>query len=155
MEELGPLCYPGLDRVEKKHRVAIIRAADKVAARMGWACDGSIGIRGTSGRPNIYRNVCDLRSRMLGRHRGDFPSYTIDELEQQVEAAIRGEGWLAGSVEAARRHARMSTLERDGLTDTDEYRQLEAEQQRCLDEIGASLRQAMARFEAASGEAAQ
>lgn len=36
VEDLARHAYPGLDRVDKKHRVSIIRAADKVAIRCGW-----------------------------------------------------------------------------------------------------------------------
>jgi hypothetical protein len=35
-DELARICYPGLTWIEKKHRVAVIRAATKVAQRMSW-----------------------------------------------------------------------------------------------------------------------
>ena len=35
-DELATLVYPALTKVEKKHRVAVLRAADKVAARLHW-----------------------------------------------------------------------------------------------------------------------
>jgi hypothetical protein len=36
VDELVATAYPGTDEIEKKHRVAVIRAADKVAARLWW-----------------------------------------------------------------------------------------------------------------------
>lgn len=66
--ELGPIAYPGLNRVEKRHRVAILRAADKVAARLWWK-----GL--TSERPGgsiVYCNLLDVHSYALGRLRADF-----------------------------------------------------------------------------------
>ena len=36
VEELVVIAYPGLNRIEKKHRVAVRRAANKVAVREWW-----------------------------------------------------------------------------------------------------------------------
>jgi hypothetical protein len=36
-EELVTAVFPGVNRIEKKHRVAVLRAADKVAKRRDWA----------------------------------------------------------------------------------------------------------------------
>lgn len=66
--DLGSAAYPGLNRVEKRHRVAIIRAADKVASCLWWA-------KLISERPGgqiIYCNTLDVRSYALGRSRADF-----------------------------------------------------------------------------------
>jgi len=68
VDDLVPRVYPGVDRVEKKHRVSIIRAANKVVARLGW-----VGYR--AGRPGgelIYWNQNSLRSYALGMLRYDF-----------------------------------------------------------------------------------
>jgi hypothetical protein len=58
VEELAAAAYPGLNRVEKKHRVAVLRAADKVAGRLGWhkyVCE-------RPGGHIVYCNPVDLRS---------------------------------------------------------------------------------------------
>ena len=167
VEDLGPICYPGLNQVEKKHRVAIIRAADKVAARMWW------GRTYSSGVPCVYRNLCDLHSYALGEVREDYIKSVTDSRNQYRSVCVGGEAafsepdkngvcharldnakfepWLSyaenklaesekkietmarATVEnhafcgCSRCRVKLNTLERDGLTDTEEYRRLEAE----------------------------
>ena len=67
VEELAALAYPEIHIVEKRHRVAVLRAADKVAARLGWT-----GIFSkTPGRPLIYANRANPRSIGVARLRSD------------------------------------------------------------------------------------
>jgi hypothetical protein len=166
VEDLGPICYPGLNQVEKKHRVAIIRAADKVAEHMWW------GRTYSSGVPCVYRNLCDLHSYALGDEREEYmqslkgnygdvctdavfhvddqnriictginpvprgPIYkSLAELEAQAEAAIRGndnDPLFGGS---HRRRVKLNTFERDGVTDTEEYRRLKAEEEAFIEAL--------------------
>ena len=127
VEELGPICYPGLNRVEKKHRVAIIRAADNVAERMWWGCTYCSGVQ------NVYRNLCDLHSYALGKTREDCLQYHLAELspaelEKRAEKAIKENDDCDIFRGSWRRLVKINTYDRDGVTDTEEYRQLEVEQ---------------------------
>ena len=83
VEELGPIAYPGINRVEKRHRVAILRAANKVAVRLWWK-----GL--TSERPGgaiVYCNLLDVRSYALGRMRADMMdgAEPLERLESWLE----------------------------------------------------------------------
>jgi hypothetical protein len=62
VDDLVSVAYQGINRVEKKHRVATIRAADKVAARIGWACRQAE----MAGHPLVYYNLYDVRSYTIG-----------------------------------------------------------------------------------------
>ena len=62
VDELVSIAYQGINRVEKKHRVATIRAADKVAARTGWAWWRAE----MPGHPLVYYNPYDVRSYTIG-----------------------------------------------------------------------------------------
>jgi len=138
-EDLGPICYPGLNRVEKKHRVAITRAADRVADRMWWSCEPhhpSNSVAGSSA-VRVYYNLCDLRSYTLGHVRREYlqsigrnregrlafpqPRRSFSDLVAEAEKII-AEGkncWW--------RHVALNKARRDGETDTDEYKRLDAE----------------------------
>jgi hypothetical protein len=79
-DDLIVLIYPGVD-IEKKHRVAVLRAADRVAARLhwekwqceramwgnGWRAQGSL-----KGRGAVYLNPADVWSYARARLRTDF-----------------------------------------------------------------------------------
>ena len=87
--DLGPISYSGLNRVEKRHRVAIIRAADKVASRLWWA-------KLISERPGgqvVYCNTLDVRSYALGRLRAgfEFNDTPLDVIERMVEVPAPGD----------------------------------------------------------------
>jgi hypothetical protein len=62
VDDLVSVAYQGINRVEKKHRVATIRAANKVAARVGWACWQAE----MPGHPLVYYNPYDVRSYTIG-----------------------------------------------------------------------------------------
>ena len=83
IEELVPVCYPGLNRPEKKHRVAILRAADRVASRMYWQRKCAE----RPGHPVIYRNLLDVRSYTLGKLRCDmvWGGRSLTVIEQMVD----------------------------------------------------------------------
>ena len=68
VDELADLAYPGVNQIEKKHQVAVIRAADAVAKTHGW-----VGWKaGRPGHPVIYFNRLDLRSYAMGQLRTRF-----------------------------------------------------------------------------------
>jgi hypothetical protein len=86
--ELVEAVYPGRNRIEKKHRVAVLRAATKLAERLGWekwncerACQADMTDRGC-----IFANVCDVHSYTLGRLRADFlrSGEPVSELERRI-----------------------------------------------------------------------
>jgi len=65
--------YRGVNRIEKKHRVAVLRAADTVAKRLHWEkwkCErtfqGGYYEANVAGRGAVYVNMLDARSYGLG-----------------------------------------------------------------------------------------
>ena len=88
-DELVEAVYRGVNRVEKKHRVAVLRAADNVAKRLGcwekWKCERAYQTRAT-GLGCVYVNVIDLHSYAIGRLRADFLHLNdpITELEARI-----------------------------------------------------------------------
>jgi hypothetical protein len=91
-DELVKAVYRGVDRVEKKHRITVLRAADKVAKRLHWAkwqCER--GGQGGGGRGAVYVNLLDPRSYGLGRLRIDstLAGKSMAELESMLDG---GEG---------------------------------------------------------------
>ncbi|MCJ2011246.1 hypothetical protein [Methylobacterium sp. J-076] len=89
--ELGALAYPGLNRVEKRRRVAILRAADKVVRRLWWTGR-------TSERPGgavIYFNLLNVRSYALGHMRRGLvnASVPMDQLLKLMEPPQFGDPW--------------------------------------------------------------
>jgi hypothetical protein len=90
--ELGPIAYPGINRIEKKHRVSIIRAADKVAKRIAW-----VGFRTEAPAGEmVYYNLLNVRSYGLGRLRTNFLNYgyTLHELEERLDNPdVRNSEW--------------------------------------------------------------
>jgi len=89
--ELGAIVYPGLNRVEKRHRVAILRAADKVARRLWWK--GAVSER--PGGAVIYFNLLNVRSYTLGHMRRGLvnASVPVDQLLKFMEPPQFGDPW--------------------------------------------------------------
>jgi hypothetical protein len=58
VEELARAAYPGVNRVEKKHRVALLRAAHNVAERLLWRTMRG----GENGDGLTFYNPVELRS---------------------------------------------------------------------------------------------
>jgi hypothetical protein len=80
IDELAVIAYPGLIRPEKRHRVAVARAAEKVCDRMGW---GHFRVQ-FHGAPSVYFNKRSLQSYALARDRSDlFRGWTTDEVLRQ------------------------------------------------------------------------
>ena len=66
-DDLCDRAYPG-ERIERKHRVAVLRAAAKVCARTGWAKWQSEVPGGTL----VFRNVYNVMSHGMARLKSDF-----------------------------------------------------------------------------------
>ncbi|MGY4496959.1 hypothetical protein ACVWYH_000886 [Bradyrhizobium sp. GM24.11] len=110
VEELGPIAYPGLNRIEKKHRVAILRAAYAALERTGWGAF-------TSERPGghiVFFNWSDVRSYAIARMRADFvynrasvPEIIaeLDDPKDRYYKMVRpgGSWWLHVELEKAKR----------------------------------------------------
>jgi hypothetical protein len=58
VDELAAVAYPGINQVEKKHRVAVLRAAAAAAQTCGWW----YGQAQQPGHSMIYGNPLDLSS---------------------------------------------------------------------------------------------
>ena len=80
--ELAVFVYPGLNRVEKKHRVAILRAGYRVAPRLHWLtyrCE-------RPGGDIVFCNGLDVQSYTMGRARADFiwNGQSVEEISHQL-----------------------------------------------------------------------
>jgi hypothetical protein len=68
VDELATFAFPGVNLAEKKHRVSIIRAANKVAERLHWT-----GRRAQRrGGQLVFSNLLNVRSYRLGMLRRDY-----------------------------------------------------------------------------------
>lgn len=63
IKQLSILAYPGVNRIEKKHTVAVARAARKVAYDMWWDTGA---VWNEAGGPIVYYNRCNLKSYAIG-----------------------------------------------------------------------------------------
>ena len=77
VDDLAAFAYPGLNRVEKKHRVAVVRAADNVMRRLRWTCQQME----LPGHPLLYFNPLDHRSYVVGRMRVSWNSWNFSHAE--------------------------------------------------------------------------
>ena len=144
---VGELCeriYPDCERidpdyscVDKKHRVAVIRAAQSLSRRwpdLGWHYSETLG------REKIFFNANSVMSFAMARLKGDQSEYGGEEklrsslLEggKNHEYIVEGGAW--------RRHRDMWLAERDG--DTVRLQELESEQERDLESFGEQIRAA-------------
>lgn len=81
-DELCALAYPGVNRIEKKHRVAVIRAGERVCARMpAWAAWQSSEATG----PLIWANRYSVPSYTLMRARKAYPREPLDAQRRMLE----------------------------------------------------------------------
>lgn len=126
-EDLTALAYPGINRAEKKHRVAVIRAADRAARRMGWKA----WRREAPGHELVYLNLRNVRSYAIGRMRADFTrnNLTTEDLRQIVDGTHPHQRYYTKDAERAQPggawwvHVQINCAEFDGRTE-------EAEQMR-------------------------
>jgi hypothetical protein len=92
--ELGLIVYPGINRIEKKHRVSIVRAADKVAKRIAWSARRARAPAGAGGV--VYYNLLNARSYRLGMLRAGIFSRSepLRELEERLDNPdVRNAEW--------------------------------------------------------------
>lgn len=81
VEELCLVAYPGINRLEKKHRVATLRAAHKPARRLGWS-----GRRAERpGGEIVFFNLTDVRSYTLGKLRCTAAETSLSKLEERID----------------------------------------------------------------------
>ena len=79
VDDLAAAAYPGINRPEKRHRVAVLRAGRNVASRLWWACSR----REAKGGEAVFYNVLNVRSYALGRLRSDFINNDLSLVEVQ------------------------------------------------------------------------
>lgn len=119
-DELCTLAYTGLNRVEKKHRVAVIRSAANVCAKMPeWTAARSEA----ANSPLIWYNRYSLASYAMMQVRKAYPGKSVEAARQMISPAGRfhsaiGEGgsWW--------RHVQLAIARRDGDT-SERIKQLE------------------------------
>ncbi len=135
--------YTGVNRVEKKHRVAVTRAAKKVCGRTGWDCYRTESLGGTL----VFYNPFDVMSSAIGRTKADFfTNYRnndrriVDHWRTTTEG-IRGTFEPGGKnhrfiVEGGSwwRHVQLNIAARDGET-SERVQALQAEQIRATQAI--------------------
>lgn len=82
VDDLAALAYPGVNHIEKKHRVAVLRAGAAAAGACGWW----YGWAERPGHPVVYCNPLDLRSYATWNMRRDFIEGALTA--KQIEAAL-------------------------------------------------------------------
>jgi hypothetical protein len=117
IEALALACYPGINRVEKKHRIAVARAAKSVCGRTGWGWY----IDARQGGKSIYFHQRSLRSYAFARLRNDFCKNNLsdEELRQLIDgkADHRRYHSIAQSLGAFANHVRAWRVFLDGNED--------------------------------------
>jgi hypothetical protein len=89
IEELAAIVYPGATYIEKRHRVCVIRAAKKVAAKLYWyACRAD-----TPGSALVYCNGLDVRAYARGHARASVLAWADDpvSIERRLDDPQRYE----------------------------------------------------------------
>ena len=114
VEDLAMIVYPGGNRPEKWHRVAVLRAGRHVAARLWWACRRREAPHGEI----VFFNLLDVRSYALGRLRCDFANndLTLGELERLIDdPSVHRSAWRLVQPEGAwSKHVKANLARRDG-----------------------------------------
>jgi hypothetical protein len=134
-DEVGP------DLIEKKHRVAILRAADKVLRRTGWQ---KVSMLSTGGNwPALFCNPLDPRSYLSARVRAKVPGCSR---EYAVAIVDRREAhWLVTAADRSRWEREHEAHRLDAAGEHDRAAELwsaiEAEQQAEVARVMNMLRQ--------------
>jgi hypothetical protein len=89
VDELAAVAYPDINQVEKKHRVAVLRAAAAAAQTCGWW----YGQAQQPGHSVIYGNPLDLRSYAIWNMRRDFLSGSRTTPEQLAKSLDDPTDW--------------------------------------------------------------
>jgi hypothetical protein len=152
--ELCDRIYPEAGYVDKKHRVAIIRAAKSLSRRwpdLGWRKSETLGGQ------TIYFNADSVMSFAMARLKGDNlenydnqdPRVAGGTSEEELRASLlKGGKYHKYIVKggAWRRHRDMWIAERD--VDTARLKELEAEQEREMDQLAGRYRSLTVRHHA-------
>jgi hypothetical protein len=85
VEGLVLIAFPGVNRIEKKHRVAVLRAAHNVAKRLNWRTQRG----GENGDGLTFYNPVDIRSYAEARVRSIEASSLRSRIPRQVERVKR------------------------------------------------------------------
>jgi hypothetical protein len=82
VEDLAGIGYPGINRVEKRHYVAVRRAAYKVGGDLGWLSRKAE----QTDSPLVFFNPFDVHSYAMGWLREDHPNWhvPIEILERRL-----------------------------------------------------------------------
>jgi hypothetical protein len=146
--ELVAAVYPGVNRAEKKHRVAVLRAATKIAKRLGgwakWICERWYWDDPTD-LGCIFVNKCDVHSYAMGRWRTDAllgRDMPVDKIAREIKkdpdmAKFMSPGgiWWA--------HVQRARIARGDVLDAETLHLVEiaeAEMEQWLAKTGAALR---------------
>jgi len=95
VDELVAITYPSVNRIEKRHRVTVRRAANKVAAREWWSCSPAE----RPGHRIVYFNLLNHQSYVVAQIRGSFRyrelshAEVIAAMEDPSIAPIVAEQW--------------------------------------------------------------
>jgi hypothetical protein len=120
VEDLVSVAFPGVNRVEKKHRVAALRAGHNVAKRLGWRTmrGGEYCASLTFYNPVNLRSTAEAHCHRMGRRDDIIKSYLakLDEPNNWIRREIDpgGRWWEQVELERCRRngdHARVHELE--------------------------------------------
>ena len=96
VEDLCERIYPGLNRVEKKHRVSALRALKKVLNRSAdWFL---LAAEITGGTLVLYNNA-NVRSYALGRLKGDSLNHYRDRRSGVPKHWVKSEAGLLAMIE--------------------------------------------------------
>lgn len=86
VEDLATASFPGINQIEKKHRVSVLRAAAKACGRNGWSYVNAEALGGMA----IFFNQRSTKSYVLAKARARFPDRDAATLS----------GWLEGEEES-------------------------------------------------------
>lgn len=92
-DELCMACFPDVSCIEKKHRVSVLRAMQKVQNNLGWIARSISGQRGNY----VFFNCYNLHSLAVGRTRsGAEGDWTHASCRCAVITSEKAEGMLLG-----------------------------------------------------------
>ena len=140
LEDLFYITYPEAESFERKHRVAIKRAATTICERTGWEAMR----RYTRGQAYVYFDPCDLISYASARLKCQEYRYQSQDrwirrfnpvLDEEINSKLeKGGSYYDYICEGGAwwRHTKMAQAKRDG--DTAKYLHLKAENDRMLEQ---------------------
>jgi hypothetical protein len=88
VEDLATASFPGINHIEKKHRVSVLRAAAKASVRTGWSHMTAEALGGMA----IFFNQRSTRSYVLAKARARFPDQDAATLSEWLESGRKSNG---------------------------------------------------------------